>query len=241
MIYLQFNNNQYKEASRETCKMLKKALADKGDPIDAINEYISSCSSEVFEFILNIIVPTISFLMQYKMLDIMLWGPLQEKYSSLDRVIKKAAIIFSMDSDNKCTESIHRMNDYIDGDSTKTSRTKGIIKKSMKARIEEARNTYIELGLDGISEIDKSYMASGAVKHIREWTAQLKNHRDAAAFGVVNKKSIVIMNKKTHKKYLFSSRKECMKFLRINGREVFNRWLHGGNVRKCRDYIIVKQ
>ena len=68
--------------------MLKKVLADKGDPIDAINEYISSCSSEVFEFILNIIVPAISFLMQYKMLDALLWGPLQEKYSSLDRVIK---------------------------------------------------------------------------------------------------------------------------------------------------------
>ena len=241
MIYLQFNNNQYKEASRETCKMLKKVLADKGDPIEVINEYAISCSAEVFEFILNIIVPSISFLMQYKMLDVLLWNPLQERYSSLDRVIKKAATIFSMDSDNKYTESVRRMNDYIDDDSTKTYRVKRIIRKSIKMRLEWARKTYIELGLDDISEIDKSYMASGAAMHIREWTAQLKKHRDAAAFGVVNKKSIVIMNKKTHKKYLFSSRKECMKFLRINGREVFNRWLHGGNVRKCRDYIIVKQ
>lgn len=240
MIYLQFNNNQYKEASRETCTMLKKVLADKGDPVAAINEYAVSCSAEVFEFILNIIVPAISFLKQYNMLDALLWEPLQEKYSSLDRVMKKAATIFSMDSDNKCVESVRRMNGYID-DSTKTLRVKGIIRKSMKARIEWARKTYIELGLDDISEIDKSYMASGAAMHIREWTAQLKKSRDASAFGVVNKKSIVIMNKKTHKKYLFGSRKECMKFLGINGREVFNRWLRGGNVRKCRDYIIVKQ
>lgn len=241
-IYLHSDNKQYKGASNEVSKMLKKVLARGGDPLGFINEYAISCSAKVFKFILNRIVPMISILMQYELLDALLWTPLQEKYSSLDRVMKKAEDIFSMESDEKCVDAIHRIEDHINDDASKKEYVKQAIISNMSKYKEWARQMHIDLGLDDISEYDNKYREDAASVFITRWTAWLKKSREEAARnaqGESNKKGIVIMNKKTHKKYLFDSYKECKKFLGINGRDVFNRWLHGSNVKKCSDYIIV--